>query len=135
MILIACPALAQEVEATNGLYPKEDHDFYVPSGKTRPLGVLWGGLKLGDCTAWDVKEIDARVIQQPKNGTVQLVEDTIVVGYKPDHPGHKCNGKKIRAIKINYKSADKFTGVDEFDMFIMWPNSKGNEKHFTVNVK
>jgi hypothetical protein len=135
-LIIACPALAQEESAaTNGLYPKEDHEFYVPSGKTRSIGYLWGGLKTADCTFWNVKDIDARVTQQPKNGTVQLVEDNMVVSYKPDHPGHKCNGKRVVALKINYKSADKFVGVDEFEMFILWPNSKASEKHVTVNVK
>jgi hypothetical protein len=39
------------------------------------------------------------------------------------------------SIAINYKSADKFVGTDEIELFVVWPNNFGHEVHYTVNVK
>jgi hypothetical protein len=126
-------ALGEEPEDRGGLYSKTEKDLYVPSGKMRKLGSLYGAF--GDCTPWDIKEIEVKTTQEPTNGTIQIVPGDVVAGFKKDSSLVKCSGRKMRALNVNYKSADKFVGTDEFELFIMWPNSRASEMHFIVNVK
>jgi hypothetical protein len=126
-------AIAEESEDRGGLYRKVEKDLYVPSGKTRKLGSLYGAL--ADCTPWDIKEIEVRTIQEPTHGTVQFVPGDVIAGFKKDSSLAKCAGKRMRALNVNYKAADKFIGTDEFELFIMWPNGRASEMHFYMNVK
>jgi hypothetical protein len=135
LLMLGSSALAQEVTSTNGLYPREDIELYVPAGKSRAFAMLWGGVNFAECTFWNPKDIEVRVVQEPEHGAFQLIEQQITAAYKADHPAVKCNGKKAGALKAQYKANDKFVGTDEFELFIMWPNGKGQERHITVNVK
>ena len=74
-------------------------------------------------------------LEEPTNGTIQILPGDVIAGFKKDSPLAKCAGKKMRALNVNYKSSDKFVGTDEFELFIMWPNSRASEMHFIVNVK
>jgi hypothetical protein len=132
LIALGTPALAQVPEDT-GLYPKREQEVYVPSGKTRKVYWLIGAW--GDCTPWKVSDVEIKTTQEPKNGTVQFEPAEGIATFKQDGPLAKCHGRKMRGLNINYKSSDKFVGTDEFELLVMWPNSRATEMHFTVNVK
>jgi hypothetical protein len=125
-------AIAQDT-ITAGSYPRAETDFYVPSGKLRTVGRLYGAQL--DCTPWSVSEIEVRITQEPKNGTLKIVPGEVVAGFKTESPLAKCNGKKMPALNVNYKSNDKYVGTDEFELFVIWPNSRAQEQHATINVK
>jgi hypothetical protein len=125
---------ASGYNSANGLYERSEHEYYVPSGKQRRLALLHGA-KLADCVPWDVNQIEVRVVQEPKNGTLKIGPEDGVTTFKASTPLGKCAGKKTRGIAINYKSADKFVGTDEIELFVVWPNNFGHEVHYTVNVK
>jgi hypothetical protein len=135
-ILIASlqsPTLAEESSSTAGALNRVDQEAFVPSGKARKVWSLYGTNT--DCTPWNVKEIEAKTVQEPKNGTVQISETEVTAMFRNDTPSSKCSGKKMRALGVTYKSADKFVGTDEFELFVIWPNSRATELHFTINVK
>lgn len=124
---------AAGTSSANGLYERNEHEYYVPSGKQRRLAFL-NGAKI-DCASWDVNQIEVRVVQEPKNGALKIGPEDGLMSFKANTALGKCAGKKTRGIAINYKSADKFIGTDEFEIFVIWPNNFGNEMHYSVKVK
>jgi hypothetical protein len=137
LMLTATNAPAQDASgdsSPNGLYERSENELYVPSGKQRRLAFLHGA-KVADCVPWDVNQIEVRVVNEPKNGTLKFGPEDGVATFKANTPLGKCAGKKTRGIAINYKSTDKFVGTDEFEIFVVWPNNRGGEVHYTVNVK
>jgi hypothetical protein len=134
LIAASSPVLAADPVANNGLYNRSENERYVPSGKTRRVAFL-AGVKNPECAPWDVNEIEVRTVQEPKSGTLKISQEEGAVGYKSDSTHAKCNGRKMRGIAVNYKSNDKFTGADEFELFVVYPNNYAQEIHYIVNVK
>ncbi len=46
-----------------------------------------------------------------------------------------CSGKKYRGMAVNYKSSSGFTGIDEFEVFVMSPNGWASEVHFKMHAR
>jgi hypothetical protein len=130
-VVLSSSAFAQGQES--GLYSKEEKEMFAPSGKARRAYSLYGAH--GNCTPWNLKDIDVRTTKEPSNGKLEITQGEVVAGFKKDGPTAHCGGKKVRAILVEYKSTDKFVGQDEFELFVMWPNGRASEFYTTVNVK
>jgi hypothetical protein len=126
-------AIARDNMTVAGLYQREQLDVYVPSGKLRTVGYLYGSK--ADCTPWNISDIEVRIVEQAKNGTVKIVPGEIVAGFRKESLLEKCNGKKMPALHITYKSNDKYVGTDDFELFVIWPTNIAQEKQVNVNVK
>jgi hypothetical protein len=84
----------------------------VPTGKKRLVG-FFTSLN-PDCSA--VGEIDARVIKQPENGTVEVESGTGFTNYPDSNQRHACNLKPSPGMRVNYASKDGFIGKDTFEV-------------------
>jgi hypothetical protein len=86
-----------------------------------------------DCTASG--DINVRVIKQPEHGTVESVGKTDFVQYPKESIRAKCNQHRVKGTLVNYKSAEKYTGNDEFDLLILYPGGYAHEHHFNISVR
>jgi len=41
----------------------------------------------------------------------------------------------VKGMQINYKSAEKYTGNDEFDLLVLFPGGMVGEIHYDVSVR
>jgi hypothetical protein len=42
---------------------------------------------------------------------------------------------KVKGTLVNYKAAEKYTGKDEFDLLVLYPNGFAQEHHFDISVR
>jgi hypothetical protein len=86
-----------------------------------------------DCSA--VGDIGVRVTKQPEHGTVETVAATDYVKFPKENIRSKCNRHKVKGTLVNYKTAEKYTGKDEFDLLIFYPGGYARELHFDISVR
>ena len=86
-----------------------------------------------DCSA--TGDVNVRVTKQPEHGTVETVATTDYIHYAKENIRSKCNQHKVKGMLVNYKSAEKYTGNDEFDLLIIFPNGLAWEHHFDMRVR
>ena len=72
---------------------------------------------------------------KPEDGTVETTTATNFPGYPKENIRDKCNQHKVKGMQINYKSAEKYTGNDEFDLLILYPSGLAREDHFDIKVR
>ena len=48
---------------------------------------------------------------------------------------YKCNQHKVKGTLVNYKAAEKYTGDDEFDLLILFPDGVAWEIHYNISVR
>ena len=92
--------------------PPQTFSPTVPTGKKRPVG-FFASLN-PDCSA--IGDIDARVIKQPENGTVEVEAGTGFTGYAEKNQRYACNLKPSQGMRIFYTSKDGFLGKDAFEV-------------------
>ena len=86
-----------------------------------------------DCSA--VGDIKVRVTKQPEHGTVETVAATDYVRFPKENIRSKCNLQKVKGTLVNYKTAEKYTGKDEFDLLILYPGGFARKLHFDIIVR
>jgi hypothetical protein len=86
-----------------------------------------------DCTASG--DVSVRVTKQPEHGTVESVGKTDFVHFPKESVRAKCNQQRVKGTLVNYKSAEKYTGNDEFDLLILYPGGYAHEHHFNISVR
>jgi hypothetical protein len=86
-----------------------------------------------DCSA--VGDINVRVTKQPEHGTVETVAATDYVRFPKENIRSKCNQQKVKGTLVNYKTAEKYTGKDEFDLLILYPGGFARKLHFDISVR
>jgi hypothetical protein len=86
-----------------------------------------------DCSA--TGNINVRVTKQPEHGTVETVATTDYVHFPKENIRSKCNQHKVKGTLVNYKAAEKYTGNDEFDLLILYPEGFAREHHFDISVR
>jgi hypothetical protein len=86
-----------------------------------------------DCSA--IGDINVRVTKQPEHGTVDTVATTDYAHYPKESIRYKCNQHKVKGTLVNYKVAEKYTGKDEFDLLILYPEGFARELHFDISVR
>jgi len=86
-----------------------------------------------DCSA--IGDVTVRVTKQPEHGTVETVATTDYTYFPKENIRSKCNQHKVKGTLVNYKAAEKYTGNDEFDLLIIFPNGFAWEHHFDMRVR
>jgi hypothetical protein len=86
-----------------------------------------------DCSA--TGDVNVRVTKQPEHGTVEIVTRTEYPYYSKENIRSKCNQHKVKGMLVNYKTAEKYTGKDEFDLLILYPEGFARELHFDISVR
>lgn len=103
----------------------------VPTGKKRLVG-FFTNLN-PDCSA--IGEIDARVIKQPENGTVEVETGTGFTNYPDNNQRHPCNLKPTPGMRVNYTSKEGFIGKDTFEVEFLGGLGSDVIWNYTVTVK
>ena len=86
-----------------------------------------------DCTASG--NVNIRVTKQPEHGSVEITPTINFPSYPKEHVRFRCNEHKVRGLQLNYKSAEKYVGSDEFELLVLWPTGFGLEVHYDVSVR
>jgi hypothetical protein len=104
---------------------------FVASGAKQRIG-FYADIN-PDCSA--VGEITVRVTKQPEHGTVETTGSTDYVHFSKENVRSKCNQHRVKGTLVNYKAAEKYTGKDEFDLLILYPDGLAREHHFDMTVR
>ena len=99
--------------------PKQRLDFYAALNP--------------DCTA--TGDLNVRVTKQPEHGTVETTTSTDYTYFPKENIRSKCNQHKVKGTLVNYKAAEKYSGKDELDLLILYPDGLAREHHFDISVR
>ena len=130
LTVLAFGLLSSSAFAQEGL-EKKQWTRVVASGTNGRIA-FFTGLN-PDCTASG--NVNIRVTKQPEHGTVDTVGTTEYAHYPKENTRSKCNQHKVKGMLVNYKAAEKYTGNDEFDLLIIFPNGLAWEHHFDMRVR
>jgi hypothetical protein len=86
-----------------------------------------------DCSA--TGDVNVRVTKQPEHGTVETVATTDYTYFPKENIRSKCNQHKVKGTLVNYKAAEKYSGKDEFDLLILYPDGFARELHYDMTVR
>jgi hypothetical protein len=123
--LLSSSAFAQEEGLQKKQYTR------VVSGKNLRIG-FYTSLS-PDCVSNG--EVEVRVTKKPEHGTVETAVGMYYPGYPKENIRSKCNEHKVKGIQVNHKSAEKYTGKDEFDLLILFPTGIAWEVHYDIDVR
>jgi hypothetical protein len=125
--------LREERSHIVGIEGLENQTFtrVVPSGAKQRIG-FYAAVN-PDCSA--TGDINVRVTKQPEHGTVETVATTGYSQWSKENIRSKCNQHKVKGTLVHYKAAEKYTGNDEFDLLILYPNGFAWEHHFDIRVR
>jgi hypothetical protein len=103
----------------------------VPTGKMRQVG-FYTSIN-PDCS--NTGDIDARITQQPQQGTVELEQGAGFSFFHEKNPRSACNTRQVQGIKVKYTSKDGFTGKDTFEVEFLTPAGGDIVWKYSVTVK
>jgi hypothetical protein len=66
---------------------------------------------------------------------VETTASTDYVHFSKENVRSKCNQHKVKGTLVNYKPAEKYTGKDEFDLLVLYPDGLAREHHFDLSVR
>src|SRR5262249_14726162 len=130
LILLAFGLSSAAFAQQEGLQQKQ-YTRVVGSGKKVGIGFFYS--LNPDCTASGDTEI--RITKQPEHGSVETPPTTNFPNYPKESNRYKCNEQKVRGGQVTYKSAEKYTGNDEFDLLVLFPSGGAWEVHYGINVR
>jgi hypothetical protein len=123
--LLSSSAFAQE-----GL-EKRQFTRVVASGTNQRIG-FFTALN-PDCSASG--NISIRVTKLPEHGSTETTTTINFPSYPKEHSRSKCNDHKVRGMQVNYKSAEKYVGSDELELFVLFPNGFAWEVRYNIDVR
>lgn len=123
------PTKEEASEASAGM-KKVEATRHVPSGAKRTIYFLSGANP--DCSPYE--GIEVRKTKEPEHGTIEVVPSDGFPNFAKENARFKCNDKKIRGLKVNYKSSGDYVGPDGFVLFVMYPDGFAREINMHVSV-
>jgi hypothetical protein len=133
-LAITASASAQPQELlkeSDGMLKKSSLTRFVPSGSKR---IIWFAYAAHpDCSP--MGSIDIRTTKTPEHGTISITPGQGFSNFPSGNPRIRCNEKKMEGVNVEYQSAEGYTGPDEIDFFIIWPNGMAQEAHYTMIVR
>jgi hypothetical protein len=110
---------------------------------TPPINrIVLSGERVRVGTAWDVNSdcsstghIKSRLVEQPKNGVVEMVTEMGFSSYAKDNPKYKCNEKQSDIQAYYYKSQEDFKGKDRFAVEVFYPRGSYRKLIFSIDVR
>jgi hypothetical protein len=86
-----------------------------------------------DCSAGG--QVKARLIDQPKNGAVEIVDEKGFINPGKDSPLSKCSDKSSDVTAYYYQSKDGFKGKDRFVIETFYGNGNYRKHIYNVDVR
>ena len=86
-----------------------------------------------DCSS--IGEIKSRLLEQPKNGVVEMVTEKGFTGYAKDDQKYKCNEKQSDLQAYYYKAREDFKGKDRFVIEVFYPRGSYRKRLFNIDVR
>ena len=80
-------------------------------------------------------EIKSRLLEQPKNGAVEMVTEKGFTSYAKDDQRYKCNEKQSDIQAYYYKSREDFKGKDRFVVEVFFPGGLYRKRFFNIDVR
>ncbi len=110
---------------------------------TPPINrIVLSGERVRVGSAWDVNSdcgstghIKSRLLEQPKNGVVEMVTEMGFTSYAKDNPKYKCNEKQSDIQAYYYKSREDFKGKDRFVVEVFYPRGSYRKLNFNIDVR
>jgi hypothetical protein len=103
----------------------------VLSGERVRVGMAWD--VNSDCSS--TGQIKSRLLEQPKNGVVEMVTENGFTNYRKDDPKYKCNEKQSDIQAYYYKSREDFKGKDRFAVEAFYPRGGYRKMIFNIDVR
>lgn len=86
-----------------------------------------------DCSSGPIPVL--RVFTPPQNGEYRFEETIYAVDRKPGDSRFVCNGKKVDAVSVHYKSKADFTGADNIVIDADFKNGTVRRFNFKITVR
>ncbi len=86
-----------------------------------------------DCSAKG--EVKSRMLEQPKNGVVEMVTEKGFPLYPKDDQKSKCNEKQSDIQSYYYKSREDFKGKDKLVIEVFYPSGSYRKRLFNIDVR
>ena len=110
---------------------------------TEPLNrIVLSGERVRVGSSYDVNpdcsstgHIKSRLLEQPKNGVVEMVTEQGFTNYAKDDPKYKCNEKQSDIQAYYYKSREDFKGKDRFVVEVFYPRGSYRKRIFNIDVR
>jgi hypothetical protein len=118
------PVAAQQI-------PTEPANRIVLSGERVRVGFAYDVNH--DCSSRG--QIKSRLLEQPKNGVVEMVEEKGYTRYPKDDQRYRCNENQSDTEAIYYKSREDFKGKDRFVVEVFYPGGIYRKRIFNVDVR
>ena len=109
----------------------ETFSRFVAAGAKQRMG-FYAALH-PDCSA--TGDVNVRITKQPEHGTVETTTSTDYTYFPKENIRSKCNQHKVKGTLVNYKAAEKYSGKDELDLLILYPDGLAREHHFDISVR
>jgi hypothetical protein len=88
-----------------------------------------------DADCGSTGHIKSRLLEQPKNGVVEVVTEMGFTLYAKDDPKYKCNEKQSDTQAYYYKSREDFKGKDRFVIEVFYPRGSYRKRIFNIDVR
>jgi len=86
-----------------------------------------------DCSS--TGHIKSRLLEQPKNGVVEMVTEKGFTTYAKDDQKYKCNEKQSDIQSYYYKSREDYKGKDRFVVEVFYPRGTYRKRIFLIDVR
>ena len=86
-----------------------------------------------DCSS--IGEIKSRLLEQPKNGVVEMVTEKGFTNYAKDNQKYRCNEKQSDLQAYYYKAREDFKGKDRFVVEVFYPSGSYRKRLFNIDVR
>ncbi len=103
----------------------------VLSGVRTKVG--WTYSLNADCTSAGLP--NARILENPKRGKVEILNEEGYTNYSKDAQQYKCNEKKTETVSYYYQSNEGFRGKDRFAVEMFFAGGQYRKVVVNVDVK
>jgi hypothetical protein len=80
-------------------------------------------------------EVKSRMLEQPKNGVVEMVTEKGFTVYAKDDQKFRCNEKQSDIYSYYYKSREDFKGKDKVVIEVFYPSGTYRKRLFNIDVR
>ncbi len=80
-------------------------------------------------------EVKSRLLEQPKNGVVEMVTEKGFTLYAKDDQKFQCNEKQSDIQSYYYKSREDFKGKDKLVIEVFYPSGSYRKRLFNIDVR
>ncbi|MGV3634704.1 MAG: hypothetical protein ACO1NY_10190 [Pseudorhodoplanes sp.] len=79
--------------------------------------------------------VNIKVIKQPKNGSLEMVDRMGHTAFAKDNQRYKCNESPVAGTWIEYSSKSGFKGSDEIEIQAFWERGVARKYRLKISVR